>query len=128
VLHHTRAGHKRRATFQQLQDGVSLDMRGLAYVEHSSAVPGSELQVVGSLELNQRRTFRAGAKHSYYNTPVLFGVNQKDVFQLVRNVVNLCSKCRLLSFQTCGIMSCETVKSWLRGQYAQAVCRVQGRR
>jgi hypothetical protein len=67
-----------------LQAAVDIEMHGLAYIEHSSAVPGSELAVSGRLELQQLSLLKAGTRRQVYNSPILFSVNTTDPFLLVR--------------------------------------------
>jgi hypothetical protein len=75
-----------------LQTTVDIEMHGLAYIEHSSAVPGSELSVSGRLELQQRSLLKAGTRRRVYNSPILFAVNITDPFQLVRPAATHASK------------------------------------
>jgi hypothetical protein len=70
-----------------LQTTVDIEMHGLAYIEHSSSVPGSELAVSGRLELQQQSLLKAGTRRRVYNSPILFAVNTADPFQLVRTAV-----------------------------------------
>lgn len=83
-----------------LQAGADLWLQGLAHVEHSAAVPGSQLKVAGALHLNQRRAVQQGARHWSYLQPVLFSANSSQPYQLVRA---LCAKRRFESQILLGI-------------------------
>jgi hypothetical protein len=74
--------HKKSTPTYQV--ALTLEMRGLAYVEYSSSASGNELSVSGRLELDQRSTFRAGSSRSVYNTPILFPDSEVDPYRLVR--------------------------------------------
>ena len=67
------------------QDSIRLDMRSLAYVEHSSGVPGSVLAVAGQLQLRQQRIVRVDSLRTAYAEPILF--NSTAPYQLVRPCV-----------------------------------------
>lgn len=67
-----------------MQAGADLWLRGLAYIEHSAAVPGSGLKVTGTLQLRQRSAVLQGSRHWAYSEPVLFGANSSEPYQLVR--------------------------------------------
>lgn len=74
-----------------VQKVVKLDMRSLAYVEHSSGIAGSELYVAGQLQLRQQSVFRGETHRSNYRDSILF--NRTAPYQLVRMTCHLVYSC-----------------------------------
>ncbi len=57
----------------------TLVMQTLAFVQHSSPVPGSQLFVCGDLKLNQRAPLAHRGVHSMYNVSISMSYTQSNV-------------------------------------------------